>query len=276
MEPAVVVAGLWMLFGGTHIAMGTDPVRSLLVERFGERRFTVIFSLLATASFAALVSYYAAHRFEGLQGLALGHIGQGAGGSIIRWISWVGLIAAFALMFASLVSYPRSPYALLSRNPIRPPRGIDRLSRHGFFAGVALFALVHVLLATRLVGTVFAAGFGILALLGAWHQDRKLLARHGEPYADYLSATSTIPFAAILSGRQQLIMSDLPVRTLAAGAGLALVLRGLHDHMFAWGGLLFVMAVVGGGWIELLQSVRRSRRQPAMPAHPPSSRHPPG
>jgi len=51
---------------------------------------------------------------------------------------------------------------------------VERVTRHPFFVGVALLASAHLLLATRLVGTVFFAGLAALAILGAWHQDRKL------------------------------------------------------------------------------------------------------
>src|SRR5437899_13047458 len=61
--------------------------------------------------------------------------------------------------------------------PIRAPRGVERVTRHPFFVGVALLASAHVLLATRLVGAVFFAGLAALAILGAWHQDRTLPAR---------------------------------------------------------------------------------------------------
>ena len=55
------------------------------------------------------------------------------------------------------------------------------MTRHPFFVGVALLASAHVLLATRLVGAVFFAGLAALAILGARHQDRKILARRGAP-----------------------------------------------------------------------------------------------
>ena len=57
MEPALGVACLWLLFGGTHIGLGTDAIRGRLVARFGELGFTAGFYLVAAAAFAALVAY---------------------------------------------------------------------------------------------------------------------------------------------------------------------------------------------------------------------------
>ena len=79
MEPALVVAVLWMLFGGTHIGLATRRVRAALVARLGEGGFTALFSAVASVSFAAAIAYYAAHRSEGAPGLALAHV------AVFRW-----------------------------------------------------------------------------------------------------------------------------------------------------------------------------------------------
>ncbi len=260
MEPAVGVALLWVLFAGTHVGLTSNAVRGSLVARLGERGFDLVFSLLATVFFALLVFYYAGHRFEGAPGLALGHTGA------LRWVLFASIAAGFALATAALVSYPLSPYALFTEGTgaASAPRGIEQVTRHGFLMGVILAALPHTLLATRLVGTVFAAGFVLFAAVGAWHQDRKLVARRGPRHADYVARTSSIPFAAVVSGRQQLVWSDLPLRFLVAGVAVAVLLRYLHDQLFAWGGAGIVAAVTGGAALEGVQSWRRARRRRAL------------
>jgi len=40
LEPALVTAGLWLLFGGSHIALASHRLRSPLVARFGRNGFT--------------------------------------------------------------------------------------------------------------------------------------------------------------------------------------------------------------------------------------------
>jgi hypothetical protein len=72
MPPVLVVAGLWLLFGGSHIALAV--IRNRLVPRLGEMGFIALFYLVAATTFAALISYYAAHRFDGAPGLALGGV----------------------------------------------------------------------------------------------------------------------------------------------------------------------------------------------------------
>src|SRR2546426_132095 len=106
----------------------------------------------------------------------------------------------------------------------RRPRAalVARLGERGF---TTLFSLARVLLATRLVGAVFQAGIATVMMVGAWHQDRKLLVLRGRPYEAYLAATSAVPFVAILAGRQRLVWRELPYGALAACAAIAVSLR---------------------------------------------------
>jgi uncharacterized membrane protein len=262
MEPAIVVTLLWMVFGGTHIALATGRVRAALVARLGEGGFTAFFSVVASVSFAVLIGYYASHRLEGAAGLALGYA------SALRWPLMAVIAAGVAFITAGLAVYPRLPMALFEQ-PISAPRGIERITRHPFFMGVVLIAVAHVLLATRLVGTVLAGGFAVLALAGARHQDAKLLRRRGQPYSDYVAATSTVPFGAVVSGRQRLAWRELPIGTLAAGLAVALALRIVHAGIFGHGGAWVIGTVVGGGAIATWQTWRRARRIGALPLSSP-------
>ncbi|MGH7963488.1 MAG: NnrU family protein [Candidatus Binatia bacterium] len=253
MESALVVALLWLLFGGTHIGLAAGPIRGRLVARLGEGGFLALFSLVASVLFTVLVMYYAAYRWEGAPGLAVSSL------PALRWPLMVFIAIGVVLMIASLAAYSESPYAIFNQT-IRSPRGVERITRHPFFAGVALLALAHALLATRLVGTVFFSGLALLAIIGARHQDTKLLVRRGQPYADYLAATSIVPFAAIVSGRQRIVWRELPVGALAAGLVLTFALRAVHDGIFAHGGLWVIVGVLGGAAVATLQSWRRARR----------------
>jgi uncharacterized membrane protein len=249
----LAVAGLWLLFGGSHVGLATHPVRSRLVARFGEMGFTAIFYLVAALSFAWLVSYYAAHRFDGAPGLDLASL------PVARGALTIAIVAGFMLIVPALVIYPSLPAALFGQT-IRGPRGIERITRHPFDAGTALFAVAHALLAPHAVGIVFFGGFALLAVLGSRHQDGKLLARHGSPYADYLNATSAVPFAAILAGRQRLVWRELPIGSIAGGLALALVLRQWHEAIFAHGGAWIIATFLGGALIAGFNAWRRARR----------------
>ena len=179
MEPGWVLAGLWILFASTHVTLATRPIRDPLVCRCGELGFNLVFSLVASVSFVLLVHYYALHRLDGPPGFALGR------SEPLRLLLTAAIIVGIVLATAPLLSYQKSAYAVFGLST-PPTLGIERITRHPFFVGVSLFALAHALLATHLVGTVFAAGFAVFPMIGAWHQDRKLLARRGTTHGDYL------------------------------------------------------------------------------------------
>jgi uncharacterized membrane protein len=261
MDAVLVTAVLWMLFLGTHIGLATRRVRAALVARLGAHGFTVVYFLIAVGTFAALVAYYAGHRFVGPPGLALGAY------ALVRWSLMAVIVAGIALAAAGLAAYPRTPMALFDQR-VAAPRGVERITRHSFFVGTALLALAHVVLAPRLIGTVFAAGLATLALAGAWHQDRKLLARRGESYRAYLDATSLLPFVAIAAGRQRLVAAELPLGAMAWGCAAAVALRLGHDHIFAGGGAWLIGALVVGAVLATVQSWRRARRHAAVAPAP--------
>lgn len=261
MEACLVVIALWALFGGSHVALAAAPLRGALVRRLGESGFNALYSGVAAVAFTLLVTYYVGHRFEGPPGPGLGRFAP------TRWLAVLAIGAGFVCAAGGLAGYGRSPMALFSGGSgSGEPRGFERITRHGFFAGVVLLAAGHLLLATRLVGVLFFLGLALLPALGARHQDAKLRARLGEPYARYLAATSAVPFAAVREGRQRIVWSELPWLWLVGGALASAILRQLHPLLLVQNGAGIVVAVLGGAALATFQSWRRAqRRHPAYP-----------
>jgi len=260
MDPAFGVAVLALLFVGTHVVLLTRPVRLPLVARLGENGFVAAYSLVAALTFAAVVTYYAAHRYEGAAGIAAAAV------PVVRELLMAVVAMGTGLMVAGLMAYPRMPVALF-RQPIRAPYGIERVTRHPFFVGTAMIGLAHVLLVHHVAGAVLMGALALLSLAGARHQDARHLAARGQPYADYLAVTSMLPFAAIVAGRQRLVWGELPIATFAAGVGVAVVLRLVHTSLFAQGGLWIVLAVVGGAVVASTQTWLRARRHARRAGH---------
>ena len=211
MDPVLRVALCFGLFAATHLGLGSPRVRIFLIARLGRWGFTALFTLVAWLTFGFAISSYAAHAGEGPAGLALG----ASAGARIALIAAITL--GVMLMTGAFATYSQSPFALAGQR-VREPRGLERVTRHPFFVGLSLLGAAHALLAPRLVGAVAMGSLALVAGVGAWFQDRKLLALRGQGYRDYLAVTSAIPFAAILAGRQQLVWAELPYRHAAARA----------------------------------------------------------
>ena len=253
MDPVLRVALAFALFALAHLGLAWPPVRQPLVERLGRWGFTLLFSGVAWLTFGAAVVSYAVHAGEGPAGLGLG------AHAAARSVLVAAIVLGAMLMAGAFAGYDDSPYAFGGEQR-REPRGLERVTRHPFFVGTALFGAAHALLATRLVGAVLMGCLAGFALLGARLQDRKLLALRGEPYAAYLAATSTVPFAAIVAGRQRLVASELPYGLLLLGLALAWLLRSWHAHVFDHGGAYVIAALVVGPLVILVGAWRRGRR----------------
>jgi uncharacterized membrane protein len=253
MEPSIAVALLGVLFGATHIGLASARLRGGLVSRLGTLGFTILFFAIAATTFSLLVHTYASHRFDGVPGPNLGSL------TAFRWLATLAIALGLMLVSGCVAIYPQTPMALFTET-VHRPRGLERVTRHPFFAGLALLALAHVLLATHLVGSVFFASLALVAMVGCRHQDAKLLALRGSSYAEYLSATSTVPFGALLAGRQRIVWHELPIGALATGLAFAWVLWLVHDSILAHGGAWVIGAVVGGAAIATVRAWRRSRR----------------
>ena len=258
-----VVLGL-SLFAATHIGLGLPRLRSALVARLGQRGFTSLFVLVAWVTFGSAVYGYATHASEGPAGLALGT----RAGTRAVLVAAIGL--GVVLMTAAFASYAGSPYALAA-GKVREPHGLERVTRHPFFVGVVLLGGAHALLAPHLVGAVAMGGLALFAAAGAWFQDRKLRVLRGPAFAAYLAATSTIPFAAILAGRQRLVWAELPYPALLLGFAIAWGLRAVHGHLFEHGGAYVIAALVVGPLGILASEWRRERRARSGSAAPRSA-----
>jgi len=256
MEPAITVTLWWLLFGGTHLAFATGRPRAWLVGRLGAKGFELFFSLVAAVTLGLLVHAYAGLRFEGAAGLGLAAVP--AARAVLYGIAFAGM----TLALWGVLAFPASPMA--PPGIVRPPRGLARITRHAFFAGMAMLAGAHMLLATRLTGVVFFAGIFLLVTLGARLQDRKLLRRYGTPYAEYVAVTSGIPFAAIVAGRQRLVWQEIRLPVLALSVLLVAALRWVHASIFAAGGAWMMGVIVGS--VVLLQVATWARRRPGAAA----------
>jgi uncharacterized membrane protein len=222
------VAALWAAFMLTHIVLSSVTVRPRLVGALGEQSFLGLYSLVALATFVPLVWVFATGKHDGpLLWTTLGPA------EVARALNWVLMLAAFVLLVSSFVPSSTPPSAMQARGPMEA-HGIIRVTRHPMLVAFACFGLAHLLVNGSLASVVFFAGFPLFTWIGSRHQDaRKLHERSG--YDAVLAETSVLPFAAILAGRQRLVLSELPWVAIAIGVVATVLVRRWHHVLFGGG-----------------------------------------
>ncbi|MDB5812558.1 MAG: uncharacterized protein JWN94_4680 [Betaproteobacteria bacterium] len=90
-----------------------------------------------------------------------------------------------------------------------PVQGIMRITRHPLMWSFALWAVGHIAARGDAAALVFFGTFAVLALSGTWLIDRRKAATRGESWQKFAAVTSNVPFAAILSGRNQLRLTEI-------------------------------------------------------------------
>ena len=256
MEEGLVTALLWLLFGGTHVGLTTRPVRQRLVRGLGETGFIIVYSVFAILTFAALVHYVALHRFSDSHAWFLVTIPPVRGALIAL------SVAGFSLFITAVLVYPRLPMATF-RHRVMPVRGVQQITRHPFFSGIAIWAAAHALLALSTVTFVFFLGVIVLAFAGGMHQDRRLIREMGEPYGAYVAATSFWPLVAVVTRRQKFAWREQPWLGYGAGVAASLSLYQVHDHIFDHGGAYVIAVVSVGSIFAILQAKLMKSRRPA-------------
>ncbi len=253
MQEGWVTALLWLAFGGSHVVLSSQPIRRRLVARLGESGFIFLYSLVAIATFAVLVHYVALHRFVEPQASLLVTIPPVRGALIVL------SVFGFSLFVTAVLVYPRLPMATFQHR-VMPARGVQQITRHPFFSGIAIWAAAHSFLAPSRVTFVFFIGIVVLSFVGGLHQDRRLIAELGEPYRAYVASTSFWPFVAVITKRQKLNWREQPWFGFGVGIGASLGLYELHADIFNRGGAYVIAVVSIGSIIAILNSRARARR----------------
>ncbi|MET1110143.1 MAG: NnrU family protein [Allosphingosinicella sp.] len=191
MIATVSLALATLAFVGTHFAL-SHPLRTRLVQQLGDQLFAGLYSAVAFVTLGWMILSYRA-----------------ADNGYFLWLTpdWAKPVAAALMLLAcillvgSFFGNPAFPRPGARSRPARAATGIFAITRHPMNMAFILWALVHIALWGALPNLIVAGGILILALLGSIGQDHKKLNVVGEPWRTWMSRTSFLPFAALLSGR---------------------------------------------------------------------------
>ncbi len=219
MNPTVHLFVATAAFLATHYIAST-PLRAALVRKLGENGYLGLYSALAFATLGWMIWAYA--RAPGLP------LWPG-----LRALPLVTMPLALVLIVCGVLS--RNPSAVRQQGALtspEPARGILRVTRHPMMWGFALWGASHVLARGDAAALIFFGGFALLALSGTLLIDARKAATLGEEWRRFAAVTSNIPFAAILSRRNEFRLIEIGWKKIVLGLALYVAFYFLHPLMF--------------------------------------------
>lgn len=201
-----IAAILWI---ATHLGISSSALRARVVSAIGEGAYLGAYSLVAVAALTFLILAWA----DAPKDVWLWYPAA--------WQTWVALLLmplAFILLVAGLLG--PNPTSVGQESRLADPgavRGVLRITRHPVQWAFLLWALAHVPANGDLATLILLASIGLVAGLGTLFIDRKKAAVAGEQWQSFATATSNLPFAAILAGRNRLALGELGVGKLLLG-----------------------------------------------------------
>ncbi len=209
-----------------HFGVSGTRLRDALVARLGEGLYRGAFSF---ASLVGLVWMIYAYRHAPAV-----HLWDEPSG--FRPIAFV--LVFFAFLFVVIGLATPSPTQVGMESKLAEgsdiARGMARITRHPFLWGVALWALVHLIANGDVASLILFGSLLLLALGGTVAIDAKRRRRFGNGWAPFAQSTSSVPFAAILSGRNSIVSAVGEIRIarpLAAVIAYALIFC-FHGRLF--------------------------------------------
>lgn len=171
-------------FVGSHFLM-SHPLRAPMVRALGNSLFLGVYSLVSIAALIWMIAAYRAVPYE--PGAWDTGDGIWAAATALMWIGSV-------LFFGSLLGNPALPAVIAEPLNDKRPRGVFAITRHPMMWGIALWGVVHILIAPRPANVLLCGAIIFLALIGAALQDHKKKRLLGADWKRWMSRTSYLPF----------------------------------------------------------------------------------
>jgi uncharacterized membrane protein len=214
----LIAALVWF---GIHIGIAGTAARDAIVARIGDGPFRGLFSVLSIAAIVFLARAWSATDTAPLWYAP----------DWLRWVLVVVMLLAFVLFVASLSR--RNPTMVSGETAVtRPPRGIQRVTRHPMLWSFALWAAVHIIGNGDTAAIVFFGTFLVTALVGMPSIDAKLARRDPATWQALSAATSIVPFAAIAQGRNRFVPREFGWLTLLIAVVAWAAVLHLHPWLF--------------------------------------------
>jgi uncharacterized membrane protein len=220
----LVAASVYFLL--IHFGVSGTRLRDTLVARLGEGPYRGAFSFASLTGLLWMIYAYrhapTVHLWDQLPAL--------------RPIAFVLVFIAFLFVVIGLTTPSPTQVGMESKLAAGTDiaRGVVRITRHPFLWGVALWALVHLVMNGDVASLILFGSLLVLAIGGTTAIDAKRRRSFGDGWARFAQTTSNVPFGAILSARNGLgsAVSELGImRPLLAVIAYAVVFS-FHGRLF--------------------------------------------
>ena len=198
-KTSLLILGLILIFAVIH--SGGAALRSRAESIMGPRLWRLCFVSLSLPSAVILISYFLAHRYDGIR------LWNVQGNNYVFLLVWILTAISFLFLYPATYNLLEIPSVLKPQVRIYGT-GIMRITRHPQAIGQIIWCLAH----TLWIGTsfTFITSLGLIShhLFAIWHGDKRLEIKFGDEFYKYKKSTSIIPFVAIFDGRQQIKLKE--------------------------------------------------------------------
>jgi uncharacterized membrane protein len=208
----------------SHFGLSSSPLRATLVGKLGEQRFLTLYKVITLAAFAWLIVSY-----RNAPSLVIW-----TPPAAVKLAALPVVMLSFVLVVAGITTpNPTVVGAQRLFAELEIVRGILRVTRNAFLWGIGMWAVAHVICTGDFASALMFGSIGTLGLAGAPVLDAKKRKHHGAEWIAFARVTSSVPFLAILRGRQRLLLPEIGWWRIALS--ILLFLAALFAHNWAFG-----------------------------------------
>lgn len=213
----LVLATLFFLF--THVGIAGTGLRTVIVDRIGDKRYIVFYSAISTLGVVWLFAAYLTAPYVELWGQLYG----------LRMAALLLMFVAFLFSVIGLASTPSTLFgAAALEYRLGDVAGIVRVTRHPILIGLLFWSVTHMVVNGDVAALILFGSLTLLTAVGIASMDSKRRRRLGTDWAEFARHTSIIPFAAIAAGRNRLVAAEIGWWRPLAAVSAFLILLMLH------------------------------------------------
>jgi uncharacterized membrane protein len=215
-----------VLFVAGHFLLSGRAPRRAMTEFLGPQGYRIAYSVVALAAFVWMLRGYAAAPVVTLWDPP----------TLLAWVPLVVMPVALLLAICGVTTPSTTVVggeALLSNPGVHDVApGIQRVTRHPFLWGTALWAVSHLAVNGTAADVILMGGVLVLSLGGMRHIDLRREIALGAAWGPVALTTSALPFAALATGRTTMDWQGIGWWRPALALALYAALLFLHPMIF--------------------------------------------